>query len=66
MTVQDSAVGAVAGKDDDDDKEVSFGPRIIMSKPATTVRARDKSSVLKNVTGSHSRRIGHITTSFGA
>jgi hypothetical protein len=66
MTVQDSAASAVAGKDDDDDEEVSSGPRIIMSKPATTVRARDKSSILKNVTGTYSGKIGHIMTTFGA
>ena len=60
MTVQDSAVGAVAGKEGDDE-EVSFGPRVVMSKPATPVRARDKSSVLKHVTGTYSTRIGHIT-----
>ena len=66
MTVQDSAVGAVAVKDDDDDEEFSSGPRIIMSKPAAATRARDKSSILKNVTGTYSGKIGHITTTFGA
>ena len=66
MTVQDSAVEDVAGKDDDDDEEVSSGPRVIMSKLATLVRTRDKSSVLKNVTGTYSGKIGHITTIFGA
>ena len=66
MTVKDSAVGAVAGKDDDDDEEVSSGPGIIMSKPATNVRARDKSSILKNVTDTYSGKIGHITTTFGS
>jgi len=65
MTVQDSSVGAVAGKDDDDE-EVSSGPRVIMSKPATAVRARDKSSILKNVTGTYAGKIGHIATTFGS
>ena len=66
MTVQDSSVGAVAGKDDDDDEEISSGPRVIMSKPATATRARDKSSILKNVTATYSSKIGHIATTFGA
>jgi hypothetical protein len=37
MTVQDSAVGVVKGKDDEDDEEVGSGPRIIMLKPATDI-----------------------------
>jgi hypothetical protein len=70
MTVQDSAEGVVAGKDDDNDEEVSSVPRviprIIMSKLATNVRAREKNSILKNITGNYSGKIGHITTTFGA
>jgi uncharacterized protein (DUF2344 family) len=49
MTVQDSSVCVVAGKDDDDEK-VTSGPRVIMSKPDTATLARDKSAILKNVT----------------
>ncbi len=66
MTVQDSSVGAVAGKDDDNDEEISSAPRVVMSKPATVVKARDKSPVLKNVTSTYSSKIGHIATTFGA
>ena len=65
IAVQDWSVGAVAGKDDDDE-EVSSGPLVIMSKPATATRARDNSSILKIVSATYSRKIGHIATTFGA
>jgi hypothetical protein len=53
-TVQDSSVGAVAGRDDDDDEEVSSGGvQLTKSSSGTKVRARDKSSALKDVTPSY-------------
>ncbi len=45
-TVMDSADGAVAGRDADDADEISSG---ILSRAATVIRARDKSSALKLV-----------------
>ncbi len=35
-----------------------------MSKPTTAVRARDKSLLLKHVTGTYAEKIRHIATTF--
>ena len=65
--VQDSNVGAVAGGDDDDDEEVSSGGvQLTKSSSETKVRARDKSSALKEVTSSYSKKLGHIVTTWRA
>ena len=53
----DSAEGAVAGRGADDDDEISSGN---VSRAATVVRARDKSSALKAVKADYSKRLGHI------
>ena len=54
--VMDSAEGAVAGKDDDEE-EISSGT---LSRAATVVRARDKSSALKAVKADYSKRLCQI------
>ena len=54
----DSAEGAVAGKDDDEE-EISSGT---LSRAATVVRARDKSSALKSVKADYSKRLGQIVS----
>jgi hypothetical protein len=60
-TVQDEAEGAVAGRDDDDDEEINSGT---VSKAANVVRARDKSSELKNVKSSYANRLGSIVATW--
>ncbi len=47
--VQDEAEGAIEGRDDEDEEEINFGT---VSMAATVVRARYKSSELKNVKSS--------------
>jgi hypothetical protein len=64
-TAIDSSVGAVAGQDDDDDEEVSSGS-VATSTAGKRARARTKSTALKQVTQSYSKKLGHITTTFGA
>ncbi len=62
-TVQDSSVGAVAGRDDDEEEEVtSGGTQLTKSSSGTKVRARDKSSALKDVTSSYLKKLGHVVT----
>jgi hypothetical protein len=67
-TIQDEAEGAVAGRGDDDDEEISSGN---VSKAATVVRARDKSSELKNFKLSYASKVeslvatGHGWAVFG-
>jgi hypothetical protein len=56
-TVMDGPEGAVAGRDADDDDEISSGT---LSQAATVVRARDKSSALKAVKADYSQRLGQI------
>jgi len=67
-TVQDSSVGAVAGRGDDDDKEVTSGGshQLTNSSSGTKVRARDKSSALKEVTTSYSKKLGQVVTTWRA
>jgi hypothetical protein len=72
-TVQDSSVGAVAGRADDDEEVTSgrpavsgSGEAVAVSKPATAVRARTKSSELKQVSQTYSSKLGHVVTTFGA
>ena len=55
----DNAEGAVAGKGADDDDEVKSEN---VSRAATVVRARDKSSALKAVKAYYAQRLGHILT----
>ena len=63
-TQQDSSVGAVAGRDDSDDEEVTSGPATSVAGKRS--RARTKSVALKGVTQSYSKKLGHITTTFEA
>jgi hypothetical protein len=55
--VMDSAEGAVAARDANDDDEMSSGT---LSRAATVVRGRDKSSALKTVKADYSQRLGHF------
>jgi len=64
-TAMDSAAGAVAARDDDDEEEVSSGS-VATSVAGKRARARTKSTALKQVTQSYSKKLGHITTTFGA
>ena len=64
-TVQGEAEGAVAGADDDDDEEVSFGP-VAKSKAGAKFRQRDKSSALKNVTPTYGNKLASIVSTFRA
>jgi hypothetical protein len=61
----DSAVGAVAGRDDNEDEEVSSGA-VATSIAGARSRARTKSTALKQVTQTYSVKLGHIATNFGA
>ena len=61
-TVQDEAEGAVAGRDDDDEEINSRGGTV--SKAANVVRARDKSSELKNVKSSYANKISSLTATW--
>ena len=61
QTVQDSAEGAVAGRDADDDDEVDSGA---ISRAAKVIRARDKSSELKDIKTSYTNMLGHIISTF--
>ena len=61
-TVQDEAEGAVAGRDDDDEEINSRGGTV--SKAANVVRARDKSSELKNVKSSYVNKLASITATW--
>jgi hypothetical protein len=61
-TVQNEAEGVVAGRDDNDDEEVSSRGGSV-SRAANVARARDKPSELKNVNTAHANRLfsRHIT-----
>jgi hypothetical protein len=61
-TVQDAAEGAVAGKDDDDEEISSRGGTV--SRAANVVRARDKSSELKNVKTSYANKLASIVATW--
>ena len=63
QTVMDSAEGAVAGRDADDDDEVSSGA---VSRAANVVRARSKSEALKEVKASYSNKLGDIISTMRA
>ena len=63
-TVQDEAERAVAGMDDDDDDEVISSRNEAISKAANVVRARDKSSELKNVKTSYANKLASITATW--
>jgi hypothetical protein len=60
-TVQDSSAGAVAWRDDDDDEVTSAGAQLTKSSSGTKNRARKKSSALKDVTSSYSKKIGQVS-----
>jgi hypothetical protein len=64
-TVQDEAEGAVAGADADDDEEVLSGP-VAKSAAGAKVRQRDKSSALKELTGTYANKSANILSTFRA
>ncbi len=61
QTVQDSAEGAVAGRDAVDDAQVTSGA---VSRAAKVIRACDKSSELKDIKTSYTNMLGHIISTF--
>jgi hypothetical protein len=63
-TVMDIAAGAVAGRDDDKNEEVSSGA-VATCVASACSRARTKSMELKE-TQTYSVKLGHITSTFNA
>jgi hypothetical protein len=59
--IQDEAKGAVAGRNDDGDEEIISGN---VSRAARVVRARDKSSELKNVNTAYANRVGTFASTW--
>ena len=64
-TIQDEVEGAVAGADTDDDEEVSSRP-VAKSAAGAKVRQRDKSSALKELTGTYANMLADIASTFRA
>jgi hypothetical protein len=64
-TAMDSAVGAVARRDEDEDEDVS-SLAVATYVAGARSRARTKSTALKEVTRMYSTKLGHISTTFGA
>ena len=66
-SLEGSSVGAVAGRDDGNEKEVTSGSaQLTKSSSGTKVRVWDKSSALKDIPSSYKRKLGHIVTTWQA
>ncbi len=63
QTVMDSAEGAVAERDADDDVEVKSGA---VSRAANAIRARSKSEALKELKSSYVNKLGDIISTMRA